>query len=192
MTPIKRIAPMLFLVGLLIPAAHANTILTVTPSTISGAPGSTVGWGFTIFNDTNYLVVSSAAFTPASPLGTFTDFIAQFNFIVVGPAPEATSVSQTFNLNALTGIGSYAISSAAPSGSVIAGQIVLSYDLFSRSPNDPNFDPNTDTVSTGNPLSGAAQVNVGSTVPEPASFGLVGVALLIGGITLGRRNRYSA
>jgi hypothetical protein len=175
MTPIKRIAPMLFLVGLLIPAAHANTILTVTPSTISGAPGSTVGWGFTIFNDTNYLVVSSAAFTPASPLGTFTDFIAQFNFIVVGPAPEATSVSHAFNLNALTGIGSYAISSAAPSGSVIAGQIVLSYDLFSRSPNDPNFDPNTDTVSTGNPLSGAAQVNVGSTVPEPASFGLVGV-----------------
>lgn len=189
MTSIHRL-PLLFLAAaLVIPAAQAATIFTVTPSTISAAPGSTVGWGFTIFNDSNYLVVTSADFTPASPLGTFTDYIAQFNFIVVGPSPEATSVSQTFDMNALTGVGSYAIAQAAPPGSNITGQIVLSYDLFSRSPNDPNFNPDTDTVSVGNSLFADAQVNVISGVPEPASFGLVAVALLIGGMTLSGRKR---
>jgi len=99
-------------------------------------------------------------------------------------------VSQTFDMNALTGVGSYAIAQAAPPGSNIPGQIVLSYDPFSRSPNDPNFNPDTDTVSVGNGLFAPAQVNVTSGVPEPASFGLVAVALLIGGMTLSGRKRY--
>lgn len=190
MTPIHRITLMVFAAAVVIPAAEANTIFTVTPSTISASPGSTVGWGFTIFNDSNYLVVTGADFSPASPLGTFTDYISQFNFIVVGPSPEATSVSQTFDMNALTGVGSYAIAQAAPPGSNITGQIVLSYDLFSRSPNDPNFNPDTDTISVGNGLFAAAQVNVVSGVPEPASFGLVAVALLMGGMTMSGRKRY--
>jgi len=179
----NRIVLLLLTAALLLPAAHAGAIFTPTPSTISGAPGDTVGWGFTISNDTNYLLITSADFTPATPLGTFTDFIGQFNFIVVGPSPESNSVSQTFDPSALTGVGSFLISSSATPGSVITGLLTLTYDLFSVSPNDPNFDPDTDTISNGNVLTSAAEVDVKgvSAVPEPASFGLVGLALLLGG-----------
>jgi len=128
----NRIVLLLLTAALLLPAAHAGAIFTPTPSTISGAPGDTVGWGFTISNDTNYLLITSADFTPATPLGTFTDFIGQFNFIVVGPSPESTSVSQTFDPSALTGVGSFLISSSATPGSVITGLLTLTYDLFSH------------------------------------------------------------
>jgi hypothetical protein len=179
--------------ALLLPAAHAGAIFTPIPSTISGNPGDTVGWGFTISNDTNYLLITSADFTPATPLGTFTDFIGQFNFIVVGPSPESTSVSQPFDATALTGVGSFLISPSAAPGSVITGLLTLTYDLFSVSPNDPNFDPDTETISNGNILTSAAEVDVTgvSTVPEPASFGLVGLALLIGGAARKARQRHT-
>ncbi|MBY0484005.1 hypothetical protein, partial [Nitrosomonas sp.] len=42
----------------------------------------------------------------------------------------------------------------------------LTYDLFSRSPLDANFNPDTDTLSNGNVLSATASVTV-SPVPEP-------------------------
>ena len=188
----NRIVLILAAAALFLPVAHAGAIFTPTSSPISGAPGDTVGWGFTISNDTNYLLITSADFAPATPLGTFTDFIGQFNFIVVGPSPESTSVSQTFDLNALTGVGSFAISPSAAPGSIIAGLLTLTYDLFSVSPNDPNFNPDIDTVSNGNILTAAAQVDVNgvNAVPEPASFGLVGLALLIGGISRSAWNRH--
>ena len=77
---------------------------------------------------------------PDPALGIFTDYIAQFNFIVAGPAPESPVVSQVFNQTLQTGIGSFAIAPAAPYGT-FSGQILLTYDLYSRSPNDPLFDP---------------------------------------------------
>ena len=91
-------------------ASHAATFLTLTPSgSVSGLPGSTVGWGFSLVNTTNFLVVTSANFclnplnppacTTASPsVGVFHDFIStQPNAVIVGPAPESTTVAQTFN-----------------------------------------------------------------------------------------------
>jgi hypothetical protein len=182
----QRFSWMLLAGALLIaPMARATTSFTVLPDTVSGLPGDTVGWGFSITNDTDFLVVTSADFTPASSLGTFTDYIAQYNFIVVGPSPESSTVSQTFDANLLTGVGSFAISPGAPTGSMITGQLALTYDLFSVSPNDPSFNPDTDTVSTGNTISSAAGVVV---APEPASFGLVGAALLLYGM-VGWRKR---
>jgi len=178
-----RLVLIVLAAALLLPAAHAGAIFTPSPTTISGNTGDTVGWGFTISNDTNFLLITSADFTPATTSGTFTDFIGQFNFIVVGPSPESTSVSQAFDPIALTGVGSFLISPSAAPGSVITGLLTLTYDLFSVSPNDPNFDPDTDTISNGNVLTSAAEVDVKgvSAVPEPASFGLVGLALLLGG-----------
>ena len=189
----NRVVLILLAAALLLPAAHAGAIFTPSPATISGNPGDTVGWGFTISNDTDYLLITSADFTPATALGTFTDFIGQYNFIVVGPSPESTSVSQIFDPIALTGVGSFLISPSATPGSVITGSLTLTYDLFSVSPNDPNFDPDTDTLSNGNILTAAAEVDVTgvSAVPEPASFGLVGVALLIGGTAKKARQRHT-
>jgi hypothetical protein len=168
--------------------AKANDIsLTLDPpgGAISGAAGTTVGWGFTLTNlGTDFAVVTGSDFCvgpPVSPcsnaLGTYTDFIG-LQFIVAGPPPENSSITQTFDNGLMTGVGSFAINPGA-TGSVL-GEIVLTYDLFSVSPNDPTFDPTADAVSNGNFLTTPASVTV--TTPEPGSLlllasGLVGCLL---------------
>jgi hypothetical protein len=171
-----------FLGGLGIPPGQAAT-LTLDPlnGQLFGSPGDTVGWGFTITNSTDYLLVTSAAFDPPSGVGTFTDFISADNFIVVGPSPESTSVSQAFDPTAMSGIGSFTISGSALPGDSATGQIVLTYDLFRLSPNDPNFNPDTDLITTDNTLSADASVTVagGAAVPEPRGSTLMGLVLLL-------------
>ncbi|MGH9720501.1 MAG: hypothetical protein ACRD8O_09825 [Bryobacteraceae bacterium] len=164
----KTLAPLILLFG---SAAYAVPLLQLDPvgGSISGTAGSTIGWGFTITNLTDYAVVTSADFQPPTPLGTFTDFIAQFNFIVVGPPPESPVVSQVFDDVLKTGIGSFAINPGALPGQFANGLIVLTYDLYSRSPNDPNFNPSTDTISVGNLLNADASVTV-AEIPEPATW----------------------
>ena len=66
---------------------------------------------------------------PLSPsLGTYTDFVG-LQFLVIGPPPENTSISQSFDSGLMTGIGSFAIDPTA-SGAV-SGLIVVTYDLYS-------------------------------------------------------------
>ena len=173
--------------GLLLTSAWADPILTLIPAdgAISGTPGTTVGWGFTLTNDAHYAVITGRGFCdstssplpdiclPPSPnLGTYTDF-AGAQFLVAGPSPENTVISQTFDNTALTGIGSFVIDPSA-SGTA-SGIIVLTYDLFSVSPNDPAFSPD-DELSSGNYLTAAASV---TAVPEPASISLLGAVLLV-------------
>ena len=175
--------------------AQASPLLTLSPpsGSIQASQGSVTGWGFTISNpDANFLVVTSADFClfgsvfgnpfcviPPGPFGIFTDYIAQFNFIVAGPTPESPVISQAFNPALLTGIGSFAVPATAPYGTFSAG-IVLDYDLYSRSPNDPAFDPVRDRINTGreNVFGAAAAVTV---IPEPATILLVacGAAMLL-------------
>src|SRR5262245_2009420 len=105
------------LTALFCTGAAAAPILQLIPASgdIGGAAGAVVGWGFTLTNTTDFVVVTSSDFVPSSTLGTYTDFIGP-NFIIVGPAPESPVVSQAFNPVALTGIGSFAISAAALPG----------------------------------------------------------------------------
>ena len=186
---------LLLLAGLLTPLlAQAAAVLTLLPATgsIQAMRGSVVGWGFTISNpDANFLAVTSANFCkttvvagitvcdqfPDPSFGVFTDFIAQFNFIVAGPAPESPIVSQVFNQSLQTGIGSFAFAPAAPFGT-FSGQILLTYDLYSRSPNDPLFNPEVDVITNGNTLTANAAV---SAIPEPGTILLVacGAAALV-------------
>ena len=172
--------------GLFCTAAQATTALTLDPvgGAISGLPKSEIGWGFSLLNDENFLVVTSAGVDTAATWGSFSDFISASNFFVVGPAPSGSTVwAQKFDAATQTGIGSFVIDAGTPRGSVASGSIVLSYDLFSRSPLDENFNPDTDTLSTGNLLSTAASVTV--AVPEPATW-----ALLLAGLgVLGWRVR---
>src|SRR5579872_767247 len=116
----------------------AGPVLTLTPSgDLIGTPGSTVGWGFTITNDADYVEITSAQYCVnpvnfplvcnSSALGSFTDFISQFNDIIVGPpgGTDPSTVSQNFDPVGLTGIGSFAIDNGASIGAGDQGQIVL-------------------------------------------------------------------
>ena len=141
-------------------ALHAAPILTfLAPGAdLSGPAGSTVTWNFQIDNDSGYLLVSQVNYSSLSPVGAYTD---NFSFIapVIGPAEFAT------------GSGDYAIDLPAPSGYLSTGQIVVTYDLFGVSPDDPNFDPEADLIAAGLELSGDASVLVEATaVPEPSTI----------------------
>ncbi len=189
----KNIIPLLAVTALAVSIpVHAAPVLTVTPAsgTISGLQGSTVGWGFTITNTVNYLEVTSSEFCSnpvslpfcsASTVGTYTDIVgSESNPVIVGPSPESSSVTQAFNNSAQTGFGAFKIAATAANGATDSGQLVLTYDLFSVSPNDGNFDPGADTISTDNFLKANATINVNPavpTVPEPGSFGFLVLAL---------------
>src|ERR1700676_1748172 len=93
-------------ISFLCSAAWADVpTLTLDPANgaLTGMAGSTVGWGFTITNTADFLLITSSDFCAGpitSPcvnsLGTYTDFIASSQFVVVGPSPESSTVSQTF------------------------------------------------------------------------------------------------
>jgi hypothetical protein len=175
----------------------AGPVLTLTPSgDLIGTPGTTVGWGFTITNDADYAQITSAQYCVkpvnfplvcnSSALGIFTDFIGPSG-IVVGPpgGTDPSSVSQNFDTIALTGIGSFAIDNAAPIGAGDLGQIVLTYNLTTLDPNDPN------AVSLGTDLVFAADASItvsDGNMPEPGTAGLmlVALAVLAGGAVIGK------
>ncbi len=165
----------------------AGPVLTLTPSgALIGTPGSTVGWGFTITNDADYVEITSAQYCVnpvnfpvvcnSSALGIFTDFISQVNDVIVGPpgGTDPSSVSQNFDSIAQTGVGSFAINNSAPIGAGDLGQIVLTYNLTSLDPNDPN------AVSLGTDLVFAADASITVSegdMPEPGTAGLMLFAL---------------
>ena len=173
----------------------AGPLLTIVPPDggLSGAPGSVVGWGFTLTNDAGFLVVTNSFFQadPASPnlIGQYTDIVSS-SFVVVGPGSLAQpSLSQPFDNGAGTGLGGFIIYPFAVVGNSTAGNIVVNYDLFSVSPNDPNFDPELHTVSTGQALLTRAKVTVVSDVPEPSFQLPVGIVLCISGLRFWRSRR---
>jgi hypothetical protein len=178
-------------------AALEGATLTLNPASgaVSGVTGATTGWGFTISHSGTWIVVTSANFCTGSTggggsacvpatLGGFTDYISGPGFTVVGPSPDATTVTRAFSAAGTSGVGGFLISGTA--GQSATGRIVLTYDVFSRSPNDAAFNPDTDTVSTDNYLVAAASVTVvssASPVPAPPSLWLV----MVGAAALGAR-----
>jgi hypothetical protein len=135
---------------------------------LTGQPGETIGWGFTLTNDTDYLVVTGSVFTQLTGvgIGSYTDIIST-EFFPVGPATTITW-SQNFDNSLPTGTGSFTINPAVPF-ETITGRIDLTYDLYS----DPGA---TVFVSSGAFTDELVTIEV---VPEPATLGLAGGALLL-------------
>jgi hypothetical protein len=168
----------LALIGL---TASADTItLDLTPAggTVSGLPGSTVGWGYTIGNGSNdYLIVANSYFcesgqdplftTCTQALGTYSDFIAN-NGILIAPGDTG---SQSFDASTQSGVGEYIIDPSATAGESDTGSLVVLYDLF-----DANFNQ----IGGAMELTAGAEVNViggASPVPEPRFPILLGCVL---------------
>lgn len=159
---------------------QAAPTLTLLPSgNVFGPPGSTVGWGFTITNNMNYIEITSAQFCdnpvnfpinciPPST-GTFIDYISQYNDIIVGPPDGVVTsvVTQQFDPVALTGVGAFQINPATFPNDV--GEIVLTYNEYDA---DPLVGP-YNTIGSDLVLSAPASVQA----PEPGTAALAAIAL---------------
>lgn len=165
------------------PVASADPILTLNPVVISGTPGQTIGWGFTLTPDSLYYISISSAFidTESNPaVGFFTDWIS----LAGGPssgvlAPGGSDWVQAYSASLGTGFGQYAIDSNALPGDSTTGTFLVIYSRYSGDPNscgscfvDSQF------------LSPLFQVNVTATdvsgVPEPGWTATLGVGMILG------------
>jgi MYXO-CTERM domain-containing protein len=161
-------------------ALMAGPILTPSPSgALSGTPGSTVGWGFTLTNDVNWIEVVQAQFCLDSPLSNpcflasaqFVDIISNPpNDVIVGPSGSA---SQPYAPLSFMGLGSFLIAPGAVPGSSVVGNILLTYNEFDGDPNQGG-----NQIGFNEAISASASVTAaGSAVPEPATWGLAAIAL---------------
>jgi PEP-CTERM motif len=173
-------------------ALMAGPVLTLSPGgSLSGLPGSTVGWGFTLTNDLNWIEVAQAQFCLDVPLGNpcfnpsaqFIDIISNPpNDVIVGPGG---SVSQPYAPLVFVGLGSFVIDPGAVPGSSVVGNILLTYNEFDGDPNQGG-----NQIGFNEAISAAARVtaNGATTVPEPATWGLASIALAgLGALRLRRR-----
>ncbi|MGH9582351.1 MAG: hypothetical protein ACRD4O_05400 [Bryobacteraceae bacterium] len=166
----------LFLAGLLSLCAQADPVVTLIPAggSVSGSPGSTVGWGVTLTvpsaeNDYIVLTGSSFAFTGPS-YGTYTDYLSN-EFIAAGrgmPGSQTTAFDATQD----TGAGQFTIDNTAPFTN-IAGDLTIHYDGYS----DNTFSTQTIFDQT---VTLPATISI---VPEPVSFSLFAIALVAGLVT---------
>jgi hypothetical protein len=158
---IPVLAALLLALAMARPAAAVSLTLVDPAAT---TPGTPAGWGFTLQNDTaSYMVVTSvSASATLTALGTFTDFAAQFQFLVVAPSGSA---NQTFNNGLQTGVASLLCGTSNASA---AGTITITYDLYSSDPTLGGFDPLSSGVSFGNTVSGPA--NFGTTPVQLMRF----------------------
>lgn len=167
--------------------------LALTPSgTVSGMPGDTVGWGYSIDNGSgDYLVVANSYFcepgedptlfncSPGLGASTYQDFIAQNfanNSTVINPGD---TLGQSFDASSSSGVGEYMIDPSATPGQSDTGSIIVVYDLYDANP----FIGPADQVGGDMEISASAEVDVTGTgtspVPEPATRGLVVAGLLL-------------
>ena len=156
--------------------AQADSLtLTPTSGVVAGAPGTAVGWGFTLTDTSpsNWVVLNDSTFIGSPVYGSYADYVS-LAFYVAGPAPESPTVAQAWNQALQLGVGTFLIYATDPGGILIPGTINVDYSVFSQDPNDPNFDPNS--FVTAGTFSDPVQIQV---TPEPASWILLmGVALL--------------
>jgi len=190
----KRITLAILIAAAVAAGAQAATIPTLTllpvSGKVAGLPGTVVGWGFTLtFTDpSDWVILTGSAFTGSPVYGTYVDYLSLGSapLYVAGPAPESSTVQQTWDSSLLLGIGEFDINPTALIDAVITGNIVVHYSVFSMDPNDPNFNPDTSTVVADGTVSAPAQVTV---TPEPASLLLMLSAVLLSFALAGWRHR---
>jgi hypothetical protein len=149
---------------------RADGINFTSDGSITGTPGSTVGWGFTLTNNTNDWVLftdlGSTGFSIGTPSSLFSSSGLQF---------LAPNQSDSVPFNANTGMGLYqlAINSGAVIGSSDSGTFTLIALLFNVNTIDFNHLVGQETVTAD------YKVTVRSTqVPEPTSLLLLTAGLL--------------
>lgn len=160
------------LVFLALPVPAVTLQLSPFGGAINGLPGDTVGWGFTLTNDSpNWLTVTSSALTfETNPLlGVYSDLIG----LQGGPVPffaltPFSNWSQTFD-GISEGAGAYAISAGATLFAQNTGDLLVNFDFFD---NDP-LTVGVQIASASVAADFTVNVSPPATVPEPSTLGLM-------------------
>ena len=135
---------------------------------IAGIPGSTIGWGYSIENQSSslWLITSGldgGVFQHATP-----NLI--FDFPDVGPGQTITAA---FNATTLAGLYELTWDASAPAGFVNSGGFILAAEWWDGAPqNGGSF---VSSAPTATQFYTAAVTGV----PEPATMGVVAVSLLL-------------
>jgi hypothetical protein len=156
-------------------ASDLYTFSTIpTDGNISGAPGATIGWGYSITNEsTSDWLLATNLDADSFAFGTPT---LLFDFPEVAPGATVTEV---FDPIGLTGLYEDVLDDSAPNGSVDSGDFVLSAEWYNGDP----FNGGT-LIGDAPDMEAAytATVTSSSSTPEPSSFVLLagGLLLIIG------------
>lgn len=165
---IHRILLGLLLLGSAL-AARAVPLLTLTEADLTGAPGQTVGWGFSLSNyatslDLHVTNVWAGGDLGSGVLGAFTDAIALWSAASGGLVVNAGGLfTGSFPATALATFAVDAIKAVPGDG--VSGTIHLDYELYAGADYD----------SSGS-LSAPATVTVVAT-PVPATAALLALGL---------------
>lgn len=158
----------------------AGPVLTLTPSgDLSGRPGETVGWNFTLTSDdTEWIsVIGSFPIFETNPLlGIYTDIIGSLG----GPTNNSLAPGEPAWQGLLA---NYQIDPLAAVNDSNFGTIFVLYERFSADPSTCN-----DCRTGEGQLEAAFSVTV-SDVPEPGTWALLAAGLALCGIA--RRSRRS-
>jgi hypothetical protein len=146
--------------------------LILSSGEVFGPPGSTVGWGYTITNDTSSWLVTMSLSADVFQDGTPDTF---FNFPALAPD---TSVTADFVAN-VSGVYQLTWDTTAPFGFVNSGTFILSSDYFNGDPTMGGIDigPAPDLTAAYSAITSGS-----SSAPEPSVALLLssGVLLLWG------------
>jgi hypothetical protein len=147
---------------------------------ISGAPGETVGWGYSMENQSTTHWLVTAGLVPGSFQFGTPDLI--FDFPILAPG---ASLTVPFDAAASEGLMGLTWDASAPLGAVESGSFELSAEWW-------NGDPlaGGQFAFGADPLSQSYQAT--AVVPEPGSGALLGLALLVAGGVAGVRRRRSS
>lgn len=171
---------------------HASPVVTALPGgSISGAPGATIGWGFTATPDPQYAASFIASFLTGETnpsLGTYSDIISYQGGPSQGLLNPGAPWTENFSFSAdpaqQMGLGAYQISSSAAPGQSDSGNILLEYELFTVSGPCPGCYVESGTLQV--PFT--VTVADGPSAPEPATWSmLLGAALAAMGCRWRRR-----
>jgi hypothetical protein len=160
---------------------------------VSGLPGATVGWGFTITwtsTDGDWISFNEATLgseTNPALLTNYSDFIQQQGGSQDYGLPPSTW-SETFD-GVTQGVGAYTISNdptVAVPGAEDSGQITFNFDVLSGDPLDPDtiqIGNSNGYFYSGNSTDFSVTVLAPESTPEPSTLGLalasVGLAVVL-------------